>query len=101
MLAQSFISTGNLVCSDASFSIGKSAWSEAGKSKEERFKERAAELCLQASKFRKQVKAAADAFGKDKIAFSGKDGINQDDLIMVLIIGCYHIQRCFIEGALL
>ena len=71
----------------ATFSIGKTAWhGDDGKSMEQRFQERVGELVTQMSKFRKQFKVAADAFQKTKMTFSGKSGVDQDDLIMTFII---------------
>ena len=84
----------------ATFSIGKTAWhGDDGKSMEQRFQERVGELVTQMSKFRKQFKVAADAFQKTKMTFSGKSGVDQDDLIMTFIIMTYWVQKAINSGA--
>ena len=82
------------------FSIGRTAWhGDDGKTMEQRFKERVAELVPQLSKFRKHFKVAPDAFSKTKMTFSGKSGVDQDDLIMTFIIAIYWIQKSLNAGA--
>ena len=35
----------------------------------------------------------SDAFSKTKVAFSGKSGVDQDDLVMTFIIMTYWVQK--------
>ena len=85
---------------DKAFSIGKTAWhGDDGKTMDQRFRERVGELVTQMSKFRKQFKVAADAFQKTKMTYSGKSGVDQDDLIMTFIIMAYWVQKAVNQGA--
>tara|TARA_B100000035_G_scaffold314799_1_gene332415 strand:- start:88 stop:396 length:309 start_codon:yes stop_codon:yes gene_type:complete len=100
LLAQAAITNSQITrAKDKAFSIGKTAWhGDDGKSYEERFKERVGELVTQMSKFRKQFKMPADAFQKSKMTFSGKSGVDQDDLIMTFIIMTYWVQKAINMG---
>lgn len=95
LLAQAAI-TNNIIfkVKTGAFSIGRTAWhGDDGKTNDKRFQERVGELVTQMSKFRKQFKTAADAFSKTKVAFSGKSGVDQDDLVMTFIIMTYWVQK--------
>ena len=85
---------------DRAFSIGSTAWhGDDGKTMGQRFMQRVGELVTQMSKFRKQFKMAADAFQKNKMTYSGKSGVDQDDLIMTFIIMTYWVQKAINSGA--
>lgn len=95
LLMQSILSNGIIFRAKEVFSVGTTAWRQTDDGTEaERFEARVKELHSQASRFRKMIKTAADAFGLEKICYSGKDGVHQDDLIMVMIIAVYFIQKC-------
>ena len=101
LLAQAAI-TNNMItrARDGAFSIGKTAWhGDDGKTMAQRFQERVSELVTQMSKFRKHFKMAPDAFSKTKMTFSGKSGVDQDDLIMTFIIATYWVQKSLNAGA--
>ena len=100
LLAQTAISN-NMVtrAQDKAFSVGRTCWHGSdGKTNQERFMIRVGELTMQMSKFRKQIKVAADAFQKSKVAFSGKSGVDQDDLVMTFIIMTYWVQKLINES---
>ena len=42
---------------------------------------------------------APDAFSKTRMTFSGKSGVDQDDLIMTFIIATYWVQKSLNAGA--
>ena len=94
LLMQSHLSTGTLRRSNKVFSVGTTAWKSGDASSDgDRFDLRLKELHSQTTRFRKIIKTAADAFGLEKITYSGKDGVHQDDLVMVFIIAVYFIQK--------
>lgn len=95
LLLQTILSTGTIHRAKNVFSVGTTAWRKGDDGSEtDRFDQRVKELHSQATRFRKMIKTAADAFGLEKICYSGKDGVHQDDLIMVVIIAVYFIQKC-------
>ena len=94
LLFQTILSNRILNRSDKVFSVGTTAWKTGeNRSDSERFEDRIGELHSQVSRFRKVIKTAADAFGLEKITYSGKDGVHQDDLVMVMLIAVYFIQK--------
>lgn len=99
LLLQNALSTGTILRANRNFSVGTTAWRKDKElSDDQRFELRVGELHGQASRFRKVIKSAADVFGLEKVCYSGKDGVHQDDLIMVMIIAVYFIQRCINES---
>ena len=94
LLLQSILSSQTLCRSNKVFSVGTTVWKSGDKRTDaKRFEDRISELHSQVTRFRKIIKTAADAFGLEKISYSGKDGVNQDDLVMVMIIAVYFIQK--------
>ena len=94
LLLQTILSNKILYKSNIVFSVGTTAWKTGEKKSDgERFEDRISELHGQVSRFRKVVKSAADAFGLEKVSYSGKDGVHQDDLVMVMLIAVYFIQK--------
>ena len=92
-MLQAAVNNGLIKRAPVNFSVDKTAWKGQDSTNEaSRFAQRVNELASQMSRFRKQIKSG-DVFGKDKIAYSGKDGVNQDDLVMCLIIAVYYIQK--------
>jgi hypothetical protein len=81
LLLQALLSSETVAIHKAPFSVGTTAWnSKDGTNSIDRFKLRVAELHTQLIRFKKVIKAAKDIFGTDKISYSGKDGVHQDDL---------------------
>ena len=94
LLFQSILSSQTLCKSNKVFSVGTTGWKTGdNRTDAQRFEERVSELHSQVSRFRKVIKTAADAFGLEKISYSGKDGVHQDDLVMVMLIAVYFIQK--------